>query len=317
MKLRSTLLAAIAVLVTATAAHAAPFPDPQANAPVKLAAAKVVGEYPVGTFLENLVVEGNDIIATDLASNALYRINKTTGARRTIAQLPSPAAGIAPYNGGYVVTGASGDGQPAVLGVTRAGVVTKIVDLPRGGFLNGISPFDRNRFLVADSGAGAIYLVDVAKKSATVWFQDPILTSDGVFKPFIPGVNGVRRRGSYVYASSMQQQLLLRFPVNPDGTAGKFETIARNVALDDFAVTRDGTVYATTHIFDSVLKITPNGAITTVATHDQGLLGPTSTYFGTERGGEAVLYVTNNGQMYIPPAEGPGTARIVRIQLDR
>jgi sugar lactone lactonase YvrE len=316
MKTLSTFVAAVSLIAIAGPASATPFDDPQANGPQDIAATTIVSEYPVGTFLENLIVEGDTIVATDYVAKALYRINRTTGERTTIAQLPNHAPGVAARpKGGYVLTGATVEGKPVVFGVTKAGAVSVLAQLPEGAFPNGISRFDGDRYIVADSARGAIYLVDAAKGTVSTWFQDPILTSDGVVKPFIPGANGVRRHGKFVYVSSMQRELLLRVAINRNGSAGAVETVANSVFLDDFAVARDGTVYGTTHIFDSVVRIRPNGEVTTIATHDQGLLGPTSAYFGPEGNGNQVLYVTNNGQLYVQPAGGPGTGRIVRIDL--
>jgi hypothetical protein len=316
MKTLSTLIAAVSLFAVSGAALATPFPDPQAAAPEAIAQSRVVAEYPVGTFLENLIVEGNYVIATDFVAKALYRIDRRTGERTTIATLPNHAPGVAARpGGGYVLSGSTAEGQPVVFGVTREGTVSVLAQLPQGAFPNGISRFDGDRYLVADSARGAIYLVNTANGAVSTWFQDPILTSDGVVQPFIPGANGVRRHGNFIYVSSMQRQLLLRLPINRDGSAGAVQTVARNVFLDDFAIARDGTVYGTTHIFDSVIRIRPNGEVTTIATHDQGLLGPTSAYFGPEGNGNQVLYVTNNGQLYVQPAGGPGTGRVVRIDL--
>jgi sugar lactone lactonase YvrE len=317
MKITS-LIAAVSLAALASSASATPFPNPQANAPQAIATTQVVAEYPVGTFLENLIVEGDYVIATDFVAKALYRINRRTGERTTIATLPNHAPGVAARpGGGYVLSGSTASGQPVVFGVTAAGAVSVLAQLPQGAFPNGITRFDGDRYVVADSARGAIYLVDAASGAVSTWFQDPILTSDGVVQPFIPGANGVRRHGNYIYVSSMQRQLLLRLPINRDGSAGAVETVARNVFLDDFAVARDGTVYGTTHVFDSVIRIRPSGDVTTIATHDQGLLGPTSAYFGPEGNGNQVLYVTNNGQLYVQPEGGPGTGRIVRIDLRR
>lgn len=318
MKTFVKAIATASLLALAGAATATPFPDPQAAAPQEIAAAQTVAEYPVGTFLENLIVEGDYVIATDYVAKALYRIDRRTGERTTIASLPNHAPGVAARRGGgYVVSGSTAEGQPVVFGVTRDGQVSVLANLPEGAFPNGISVFDRDRYVVADSARGAIYLVDIRNGAVSTWFQDAILTSDGVVQPFIPGANGVRRHGNYLYVSSMQRSLLLRLPINRDGSAGALETVASNVFLDDFAIARDGTVYGTTHIFDSVIRIRPDGGVTTVATAAQGLLGPTSAYFGPEGNGNQVLYVTNNGQLYVQPEGGPGTGRVVRIDLRR
>lgn len=315
---RKTLFAAVSLAAMAGTASATPFPDPQADAPKAIAATQVVAEYPVGTFLENLIIEGDYVIATDYVAKALYRIDRRTGERTVIATLPNHAPGVAArQGGGYILSGMSAESQPVVYGVNATGAVAVIARLPQGAFPNGITRFDGDRYLIADSARGAIYMVDAASGSVSTWYQDAALTSDGVVKPFIPGANGVRRQGEYIYVSSMQKELLLRIRVDRDGGAGAVKAIARDVFLDDFAVARDGTVYGTTHIFDSVIRIRPDGEVTTIATHDQGLLGPTSAAFGPEGDSNQVLYVTNNGQLYVQPDGGPGTGRIVRIDLGR
>jgi sugar lactone lactonase YvrE len=311
---RTALLGAIALAAAATAS-AAPFPDPQANAPRALGQSEIVADFAVGNFLENLVVTASgDVIVTDFVAKTLWRIDPETGARTAFATFDRNIAGVVAYRGGYLVTSPSETGS-VVYFVSRAGAVSEFVALPAGVYSNGIAAFGGNRFLIADSAGGGVWLLNAGTRETTNWVRDERLTPAGASSPFIPAANGVRRQGGYVYVSSMHRQLLLRSRINRDGSAGPLETIAENVFLDDFAVGSDGVVFATTHVFDSVLRITPDGQVTTVADHSNGLRGPTSISFGPRRGGVQSFYVTNNGQLYIQPATGPETGRLVRIDL--
>lgn len=313
--LKTTLVAVLAAGAFATSALAQPFPDPQASAPKALGQTTIVADFAVGNFLENLVVDGKAVIATDYVAKTLFRIDPATGNREAIARFERSIAGVAAYREGWIVTAPGETGPSVLFRVSRSGAVREALTLPAGVFSNGITPFGRDKFLIADSAGGGIWLANLRTGEVTNWVTDVRLTPAGPSSPFIPAANGVRVRNGYVYVSSMHRQMLLRARINRDGSAGPLETVAENVFLDDFAVARDGTVFGTTHIFDSVIRISPDGQVSTVADHSGGLRGPTSIVFGPRRHGVQSLYVTNNGQLYIQPPTGPESGRLVRVDL--
>lgn len=313
--LRSLLLGAVAATAL-SAAQAAPFADPRADAPRALGKATVVASFDVGNFLENLVVEGNEAIVTDYVAKTLFRVNLDTGARSTIAKFEGHIGALVSIGSGYwLVPGWTADGRAVVQTVDDRGRIAIVAHLPEGAFPNGATRLDNGTFLIGDSARGEIYRFDLKSAKVSTWLRHEVLAPVSVTTPMIPGVNGIRRHGGFVYAANMQRKTLSRIHIARDGSAGAIEPVADRVFIDDFAVGDDGTVYAATHLFDSVIKIEPGGAVTTVADHGSGLRGPTAVAFGPRRGRSLSLIVTNNGQLYIPPPSGPENGRLIRIDL--
>jgi hypothetical protein len=84
--------------------------------------------------------------------------------------------------------------------------------------------------------------------------------------------------------------------------------------IDDFAIDPAGNLYGTTHVFNSVVRIAPDGSMTTIAQAEQGMTGSTALAFGT--GSDcASVYVVTNGGMTLPPPEGVQSAEVVRLEI--
>ena len=63
----------------------------------------------------------------------------------------------------------------------------------------------------------------------------------------------------------------------------------------------DGNLYGATHVYNSVVRITPQRVVTVIADVSQGLAGSTAAAFGRNAEDRTVLYVTTNGGMSAPP----------------
>ena len=105
-----------ATVLASTGAHAQsatfpPFADPQAAAPKAIAQTQLVGEYPVGSFLESLVVERDSLVVSDYVRQSVSRIDKKSGALKIIATFPTNVGGIAAYGEDYVVNKLSQSGE--------------------------------------------------------------------------------------------------------------------------------------------------------------------------------------------------------------
>ena len=101
-----------------------------------------------------------------------------------------------------------------------------------------------------------------------------------------------------VYASSGDR--ILRIPLNPDGSAGTVSVWAQvpgaffdDMVLDD----RTGDVYVTRLDQDQLLRITPSGAITSIATNTDGLLGAANMTL-IHAGKSTVIYLANSGTAF-------------------
>lgn len=151
---------------------------PHDHAPAATVPHRVIAEWPVGTFLENLAVLDNGDIAVGVLSEA--RIDRVTlaGVHSPLIQLAAPPTGMAVIDGRlYAAVGEPGAAEPELWQVDPA-TGRGQVHMPITGaiFANGLTPFDSGSLLVADSWQGRLYHLDLAARTTSVWVQDERLT---------------------------------------------------------------------------------------------------------------------------------------------
>ncbi|XGV97686.1 MAG: SMP-30/gluconolactonase/LRE family protein [Leptolyngbya sp. BL-A-14] len=121
--------------------------------------------------------------------------------------------------------------------------------------------------------------------------------------------------GDVLYASNTQNAQIIRLPIQANFQAGEPEIFVQNANIDDFAFDKAGNLYGTTHVFNSVVRISPAGSVTTIAQAAQGMVGTTAVAFGKTEGNRTHLYVTTNGGMSFPPPTGVESAKVVRLDV--
>lgn len=285
-----------------------------AATPRHLARATVVASFPPKTFLENLTVEpSGQLLVTSLDEGLIYRI-APDGQKAVFARLKAKIAGIAPYGSQeYLVTAWDEQGAPAVYLVDARRAVRKLATIPGARFLNGLTALTARQYLIADSYRGCIWLFDVPTRRATVWLASPLLARADTLNP-TPGVNGLKLRQGVLYASNTQRQLLLKIPVR-QLRAGQPAVFVKAVNIDDFAFDKAGTLYGTTHIYNSVVAISPAGRVSVIAEGREGVSGSTALAFGRRPADAGAVYVITNGGMSLPPPSGIEAAKVVRLTL--
>jgi len=285
--------------------------------PVTLRAARTVAELPKNTFLENLVVDAKGVVFVNShLDGTVYRY----GADHKLAKfatVPGKIAGIAlDSKGSLVVSGADEAGQAALFRIGAGGHVQRAASLPQAIFLNGMVRQRAEVYLVADSYKGAIWRVDLASGEAAVWLQHELLSRTSEQNP-TPGVNGIKLHKGRVLVSNTAKQLLIAIAINPDGSAGVPRVLHQSLNIDDFAIDADGSILAATHVYNSLVRIAPDGAVTTIAGPAQGMVGSTAVAFGRLPAERRQIYVTTNGGMFLPPAGGLEPGKLVQVSLDR
>jgi hypothetical protein len=173
---------------------------------------------------------------------------------------------------------------------------------------------DGSRYLVADSYKGVIWEVDAISKTARIWIQDSLLARSDSNNPF-PAVNGIKIFNNSLFASNTQRQLLIRIPLTANSTPGTPEVFLTNINLDDFAFDARGNLYGTTHVYNSVIRISSEKQITTIAEAAQGMAGSTALAFGRGENDLTSIYVTTNGGMSLPLPTGLESAKVVRLDV--
>ena len=183
------------------------------------------------------------------------------------------------------------------------GAGERLAPLPPEAAPNGITLGPDGAVYAADSLLGRVWRVPVDGNVATVWVESDLLAP----RPFLatfPGANGAKFFGGALYVSNPDRATFVRVPVLPTGEAGSPEVWASGVSVDDFAFDVRGNAYGTTHPFNSVVRVAPDGTLTVLATPAEGVVGPTAAVFGTRPGEETSLFVVTDGG-WAAPLLGP------------
>jgi putative intracellular protease/amidase/sugar lactone lactonase YvrE len=283
--------------------------------PDAIAATQVLAEFPAHTFLENIAIDSQGtIFVTSYEEGKIYRITPS-GECKEFASINGNVAGVVVDRAGNLLVAASINSQgSAILQIDPTGVVETPITLPEAMFLNGMIHLKGDRYLVADSYKGAIWEVDAIFKTARIWIQDNLLTRSDSNNP-LPAVNGIKIYNDFLFASNTQRQLLIRVPLAENRTPGVPEVFLTNVNLDDFAFDIRGNLYGTTHIYNSVIQISPEKQIVTIAKAEQGMVGSTALVFGRSESDITSIYVTTNGGMSLPLPTGLEPAKVVRLEV--
>ncbi|MDX2241366.1 MAG: gluconolactonase [Leptolyngbyaceae cyanobacterium bins.302] len=286
-----------------------------ANTAIAIAPSQVVASFPVNTFLENLAIAPDGtLFVTNHELGQVVRISPD-GKVNIHANVPGKVAGLAfTTTDELIATGWNVDSISAVFLIDQDGEVETLLTLPEAQFLNGITLLSDHRFLLADCYRGAIWLFDLAQRQATIWLEHPLLARSSPDSP-IPAVNGIKRVSDFLYASNTEKMLLLKIPIDAAGQPGEPTIFIEQTNIDDFAFDVEGNLYGATHIYNSVVKISPTGQTTIIAQAEQGVTGSTAVAFGQQNGDRSAIYVTTNGGMFLPPASGVVPANVVRLEV--
>lgn len=288
-----------------------------ADDPVMLASDTAIAEFPVNTFLENIVVAADGtLFVTNHEVGTILSVSPE-GVVSDYATLDGKVSGLAiASDGSLLVTGWTRSNTPVISQVSMGGRVEMLATLPDAVFLNGMTHLEGDRYLIADSYRGAIWEFNASERSAQIWLEHPLLARRLPDSP-IPAANGLKRFGDTLYVSNTDQMLLLTIPIENQGNAGEPTILLESVNIDDFAFDVDGTLYAATHIYNTVIQITPDGTITTIAEAAQGVTGSTAIAFGRTQRDRTSIYVVTNGGMFLPPPTGVVPAEIVRLDVGK
>lgn len=229
--------------------------------------------------------------------------------------------------------------------VTSNADVEKIGTVPDALFLNGSALLSREKgiILLADSIVGAVFSLDVKSGKVNTWLKDSQLEKV-TENPMMPGVNGIKIHNGHLYLSNtdaktfLRAELLLSSSTDSSSSSdnntteseytaaaaapGKVEILQRKLNADDFAFDEeDGSVYLTTHVYESVVKLdaADGKRRSTVAggLGDIVCAGTTAAAFGRTERDRTSLYVTTHGGMSYRDQSEVGPARLLRVEVGR
>lgn len=300
---------------------------------------EVIYEFPPQTWVENLAVQqsSGNVLVTLLFTPEIHEIDtvqktahlvhsfKGYNSLLGIVELEPNIFYIAAGNFSIATGGVPGSWAIFELDLTRGSTepqVTKTADFPQAIMLNGITALDKaaGTLLVADSGAGVVYSLNVRSGKAAIVIDDPTMKSLSAELPI--GVNGLKIRKDNLYFTNLQQGLFVRIPIKGDGAAaGPAVVLSRNVeGADDFELDPSGDAFIAENGQNNLAFLGPEGGNTTTLAgaplQDKALLaGPTAVAFGRTRWDRESLYVTtSSGLASGANATGLG-GRLNRIDL--
>ncbi len=288
-----------AVLVFAAAAAAAPLRTVVAFNP----AAK---EIP-----ENLAIARDGSIYVSLAfASEIDRIAPDgTQSRLTIPTMGGITVGLAidRYANGLDVAVRSPD--PAAAGIWRVPLAsfadpTRIAALPTSSFPNGIAFDSAGNLYIADSNLAVIWRLAGGASQPTQWSDSPLLAPTGAsFMNFpLPGANGIKIRHRRIYVSNTSTDNILTIPIRPYGQPGQVAVKFTGIEADDFAFAANGDLYVAENPPSELVRVTPSGDVTPLATQAEGLDNPSAVAFDPRRGERKRLYITNSAYFGTHPS---------------
>ncbi|KAJ9603083.1 hypothetical protein H2200_012378 [Cladophialophora chaetospira] len=204
--------------------------------------------------------------------------------------------------------------------VTGNTTVSEILALPKVDVGNGLTLLSKQdgTILIADSEGGLVWILNVHTGEYSIAIDHPFLKPiPSAHPPF--GVNGLKVIGSDLYFSNTNKGLLGKFPISlkKASPTGQPTLVSNNTpAADDFAVGPDGSVWLTENVRNTLVRVSPNGNITTIAggVNSTALVGPVAAKFGRGRWDKHVLYVSTDGLLLDAKGNALSTAgKIVAV----
>lgn len=166
---------------------------------------------------------------------------------------------------------------------------------PVGSWPNGVSfgpAGPQGPVYLADSALGVIWLIDPDSGALTTAYEgDELRARPGALAP---GANGIQLFGEHLFVTNSDAGTLLRFDVDERGGLGGPVAVVTGVPADDFAVDEDGTFYLTTHIFDTVVRVDPDGRRAVIAGGPEHVTGATDCTLVRDGHGRRTLFVVTD-----------------------
>ncbi|WP_329281349.1 hypothetical protein [Streptomyces sp. NBC_01451] len=284
------LIMSAVVVAAATLTAAAPANATSAGAPLTDVRVATHFDLSAGQMPENITLLSDGTAAVTFAASRQVAQVTPRGAVRVLATLPAPADGGVgtPVLGFPLVTGIvhTSDGTVYVLYATGTADLTglwrlrsgqapqRIAALPATGLPNGLALDEHSEQLyITDSVLGTVWTVPVTGGTPRAWSTAPELASAGFL-----GANGAKVHRGALWVTNLDQGTVLRIPLRPGNRAGTPQVKASGLAgIDDFAFTgRGDEILATLNAPNTVVRIRPDGTVTTVLNATDGLQNPTS-----------------------------------------
>ncbi|NEX61986.1 SMP-30/gluconolactonase/LRE family protein, partial [Noviherbaspirillum galbum] len=269
---------------------------------------RVVKTYGEGVWFEGIAAgpdgtlylganRGLDFARSDYWRDAEGQViaRSPDGNERLLFRMPKgSAAGVITIGSDGTLYMTSNGATPSVWRLPYNGNPELFIRLPEGAWPNGIDFGPDGKLYVADSNLGVVWRVDTQSGRIERAVDDKQLRA----RPFIslaPGANGLHFRGSDMIVTVSDHTTLLAYALQSDGRFGEPQVLATGIPGDDFAIGEDGSLYVTTHPYDTIVQILSSGERRVIGDARQRIIGATDAVFGRAPGDRDTLYVVTDG----------------------
>ena len=291
-----------------------------------VASARTVKTYGAGQWFESvklgpdgtvyLTANQGENYATGDKSQARAQViaRRPDGSESVFFALPqgSTAGVIAFDDDGHMFMTGQGE-QLGVWRFTADGQGELFAKLPRGAWPNGITVGPDRQLYVADAALGLVWRVDPVSGAAQRAIESDALRARRFFS-LAPGANGLHFYGRDLYVTVSDAAKVLKFGLGQDGSFGPSKVFAEGIPGDDFAIDGQGTLYITTHPFNTIVRVTQSGERSVIADATNSIVGATDAAFGVLPGDRDTLYVATDGGAFSGDAQARGT--LVALKID-
>lgn len=309
------------LLLLSSTAYAAPS-TPDGQTPIQLPH-RLVTQFPVGTWIENLAVRSNgNLLLTSLTPNAsVYEVSSPDSKHPHVKILftldsVSSLLGINEVsNDKFAILAGNFTEKGGIKGTwgvwtadftqTSAPKPKFVTALPDGLLPNGLAvvPGYQDLALISDSTNGLVYRVNLDTNTVQVSQDFPEMKPNSSNSLPI-GINGLHIHKGYLYFTNLATHTFFKIKVNQDGTTAggaKVEavTVVSSTQLDDFIFGPDNedTAWLATNADNSVVAVNSKGKTQVVAggKGSDAVPADTACQFGRNKGDGRVLYVSTGG----------------------
>jgi sugar lactone lactonase YvrE len=276
--------------------------------PVALSRSNVVKTYDEGLWFEGIAA-GNDGTLY-LAGNRGIEFSRSdyyhdaqgeliarqpNGKEQVLFKTPrgTTAGVIAVAGDGTLYMTSHGD-VPCIWRIDAQGNAQQVTRFSNGAWPNGLDIGPDGMLYTPDSALGVIWRVDPNTGHADVAIRDTALSA----RPYIalaPGANGLHFKGRDMIVTVSDKTTVLKYPMDDKGSFGKAVVLSTGIPGDDFAIGRDGALFVTTHPYNTVVRVMPDGKRTIIGKSEQHIVGATDAVFGKGEKDRETLYVVTDG----------------------